>query len=86
MAVQCAYPSKAETRNEPTVEKSNSHECNGRYSIDDGKDVIQLKGPLPWLMVRLQFNTCTLVTLQHLNHLLDITKQLWRLELTLVHK
>jgi hypothetical protein len=33
------------------VEKPNSHECNGWYSIDDSKYVIKLKGPLPWLVV-----------------------------------
>jgi hypothetical protein len=53
-AVVCcilAYPSKAETRNKSMVEESKCHECNGWYSIDDGKNVIELEGPLPWFVV-----------------------------------
>ncbi len=55
VAVVCcilAHPSKAESM----VEESECHECNGWYSIDDSRNVIELfEGPLPWFVVRLQF-------------------------------
>jgi hypothetical protein len=38
------------------VEESECRECNGWYSIDDSRNVIELlEGPLPWFVVRLQF-------------------------------
>jgi hypothetical protein len=52
--VRCilAHPSRAESM----VEESECRECNGWYSIDDSRNVIELlEGPLPWFVVRLQF-------------------------------
>jgi hypothetical protein len=38
------------------VEESECRECNGWYSIDDSRNVIELlEGPLPWFVVQLQF-------------------------------